>query len=87
MAEKSDIQLYALSTCIHCKKCKEFLEENEIAFECVFVDMLAGEERSETISILKKHNPKLSFPTLVVKNGGAVIVGFHKDQIEEALDL
>jgi glutaredoxin-like protein NrdH len=49
--------------------------------------MLSGDERSETISFIKKHNPKLSFPTLVIDNGGTVIVGFHKDQIEEALDL
>ncbi len=87
MVEDQEIQLYALSTCIHCKKCKEFLEENEIAFQCTYVDKLVGDERAEAIALIKKHNPKLSFPVLVVKSSGVVIVGFHKDQVEEALGL
>lgn len=87
MSKECDILLYALSTCIHCRKTKEFLEDNDITFECVLVDKLSGEMRKDTLATIKSHNPKLSFPTLVIGGGAAVVVGFRKNEIEEALDL
>lgn len=88
MAKDCSVRLYALSTCIHCKKTKEFLEDNQVDFECVYVDKLTGDERKETIARIKEHNPKLSFPTMLIDDGEtAVIVGFQKKDIEEALDL
>lgn len=77
------VKVYALSTCIHCKHCKEYLDERGQPYECVYVDRLAGEERSETIATIKKVNPNLSFPTVMVDN--TVIVGFDKEQLEKAL--
>jgi glutaredoxin-like protein NrdH len=83
MSEKT-ITLYALSTCIHCKKTKEFLDDCGVKYDCVFVDKLEGDERKQTIETIKKVNPKLSFPTLVVHE--EAIVGFKQDQIKEALE-
>lgn len=79
--------LYALSTCIHCRRMKIFLEDHEVDFDNIFVDKLKGDERKNIIAQVRNYNPKLSFPTLVVKEGECTIVGFHKDQIEEALNL
>ena len=79
--------LYALSTCIHCRRMKVFLEDHEVEFDNIFVDKLRGDERKEIIDRIRDYNPKLSFPTLVVKEGECIVVGFHKDQIEEALNL
>lgn len=87
MSKECDILLYALTTCIHCKKTKQFLEEHAVDFDCIFVDKLVGDERKDTIKQIKEHNPKVSFPTLVIDQGDTVIVGFHKKDIEEALDL
>ena len=77
------VVLFALSTCIWCKKTKKLLEELEIEYEFVFVDLLEGDERKEAVEMLQKHNPRRSFPTLCV--GDDVIVGYKKDEIEEAL--
>ena len=79
--------LYALSTCIHCRRMKIFLEDHDVNFDNIFVDKLRGDERKDIIDRIRNYNPKLSFPTLVVSEGQCIIVGFHKDQIEEALDL
>lgn len=87
MSKSCTVTLYALSTCIHCKKAKQFLEDNDVAFTTVFVDKLTGDERKETIAKIKEHNPKLSFPTIIVDGGTCVIVGFQKEEIEEALDI
>ncbi|NCC26139.1 MAG: glutaredoxin family protein [Deltaproteobacteria bacterium] len=77
------ICLYALSTCIHCRNTKEFLDDNKIEYICFEVDKLQGEERERVIAEIRKVNPRLSFPTLLIDD--QVIVGFKKDEIEEAL--
>ena len=79
-----NVKIYALSTCIHCKHCKEFLDERGLPYDCIYVDRLAGEERTEIINQIKKVNPGLSFPTVMVDD--AVIVGFDKLELEKALE-
>ncbi len=81
MAEK--VKLYALSTCIHCKNTKELLDEKNVEYDCVYVDLLKGEDRNKVLNEVKDLNPRLSFPTLVI--GDKCIVGFRKEEIEEAL--
>lgn len=78
-----NVYLYALSTCIHCKNTKKFLDKNNIDYDYVYVDKLSGDEREKTIEEVKKFNPKISFPTLVVDNE-KVIVGLKEDEILEA---
>lgn len=82
----SQIKLFALSTCSHCKNTKKFLDENNVAYECVFVDTLQGEERKKVVEEVKRHNEACSFPTMVI-DGNKVIIGFRKDEIREALGL
>jgi glutaredoxin len=83
-AEPAAITLYALQTCSHCKDVKKQLQEHRIRFETIYVDMLVGDERNDTMRHLKRINPSISFPTLRV--GEKTIVGFKKKEIEAALD-
>ncbi|MGD9249912.1 MAG: glutaredoxin family protein [Desulfobacterales bacterium] len=78
------ITLYALQTCSHCKETKKLLQERCIAFKTIYVDMLVGEERNDTMRFLKRINPSVSFPTLVVED--ETIVGFQPKKIEAALE-
>ncbi|SHJ08486.1 Glutaredoxin [Desulfatibacillum alkenivorans DSM 16219] len=80
----ADIMLYTLSTCGHCKRTKALLKECDVEYKSTDVDLLEGKEREETIAEVKKCNPRLSFPTLVI--GDTVIVGFKEKEIREALD-
>jgi glutaredoxin-like protein NrdH len=77
------VTIYALSTCIHCKHCKEYLDERGQPYECIYVDRLTGDERKQTIETIKKVNPNLSFPTVMV--GDDVVVGFDKTELEKIL--
>lgn|GEM_PF-187981 len=79
-----DIKIYALSTCIHCRNAKKYLDECGVKYNCVHVDELVGDERKEIVQELKGHNPAVSFPTIVVKE--TVVVGYHKDKIDKALE-
>lgn len=79
------IILYALSTCIWCKKIKDFLSSKNIAFDYIYVDLLKGEERTQAINDVKRYNPSTSFPTLVINE--KAIIGFREKEIKEALGL
>ena len=78
------VKLYALSTCIHCRKAKQYLEDQHVSYDCVYVDMLAGQERTDAIDAVKKLNPALSFPTMQI--GDKVVVGFDQDEMKAALE-
>jgi glutaredoxin-like protein NrdH len=80
----AQIILYALQTCGHCRNLKQFLQERGVSFQTVYVDMLVGDERSDTMRHLRRINPSVSFPTLSV--GETTIVGFKKAKIVAALD-
>ena len=81
--DKGKIMLYALSTCIWCKKTKELLQSSGVAFDYIYVDLLKGEDRAQVIDEIKKYNPSTSFPTIVID--GKAIVGFREKEIKEAL--
>jgi glutaredoxin len=81
--DKGNVRLFALSTCIWCKKTREFLSSLGVAFDYIYVDLLKGEERAEAIAEVKKYNLNLSFPTLVI--GDKCIVGLKEKEIREAL--
>jgi len=74
--------LYALSTCIWCRKTKAFLEESGISYSYIFVDELEGEDKVAIKDEIKKWNPSCSYPTLVVNNEKC-IVGFDAEAIKK----
>ena len=76
--------LYALSTCVWCKKTKRLLEELGVAYDYIDVDGLGREERGEVELEIKKWNPRVSFPTLVL-DGSRGIAGFDEEQIRGSL--
>lgn len=80
------LMLYALSTCIWCRKTKQLLTDLGVEYDYVFVDLLQGQEKEQTIAMVEKWNPDCSFPTLVV-NDSKCIVGFKENEIKEALKL
>jgi len=82
--DKGSIVLYALSTCVHCKKTKELLNELGVAYRYLFVDKLPEDELNEVYDEMKKYNPVGSFPTTVIR-GKTVIVGSRLDEIREAV--
>ncbi|WP_303247934.1 glutaredoxin family protein [uncultured Methanobrevibacter sp.] len=84
--QKGIIDLYALSTCGWCKKTRMFLEEHDIAYNYIYVDLTSGEERDVVVGELEKYNPDLSFPTIVINNTG-VIVGYKPEELAATLDI
>ena len=79
------VYVWALSTCMWCKKAKKFLEDQSVDFTYEFVDLLEGEERDRVLSEIEKHNPATSFPTILID--GKCIVGFDEAKLKAALGL
>ncbi len=80
------VTLYALSTCIWCRKTREFLEAEGIAFDYVYLDLLEGDELEAAREQVRTWNSRVSFPTLVIDDK-VCIVGAKTDDIKEALGL
>ncbi len=82
--DKGKLVLFALSTCGWCKKTRALIEDLEASYDYVYVDLTKGKEREDVVEMVKKWNPQVSFPTLIINNEKC-IVGFKEDEIREAI--
>lgn len=78
--------MYTLHTCRHCVRLKDFLEQHGIAHRLIYVDDFADPARKQIMATLRSHNPRGSFPTLVVPDGRSV-VGFREEAVKSLLGL
>lgn len=82
--DRGKIMLYALSTCIWCRKTKELLEKLGVEFDYIYVDLLEGTDKEKIRKEVEKWNPACSFPTIVF-NDEKCIVGFKENEIKAML--
>jgi glutaredoxin-like protein NrdH len=82
--DKGKIILYALSTCVWCKKTKNLLTDLGVDFHYVYVDLLKEDEKEKVMDEVKVHNPACSFPTLVIYDK-TCIIGYNEGMIREVL--
>lgn len=83
MSDETNVKVFSLSTCSHCRSTKKLLSDCTVRYEFVDVDLLEGEERKAILEDVRKFNPKCSFPTIII--GEKVIIGFKEQEIKEAL--
>jgi glutaredoxin len=79
---KAKIMLYALSTCIWCRKTKMLLNELGVAYDYVDVDLLDPADQEKVVEIISKFNPTGGFPTIII-NDKDCIKGFDEQKIRE----
>ena len=73
---KNDIKLFALSTCGFCRRGMNYLRDQSIEFNYVYVDKIPFEQKQELKEMLKKKFEKrVAFPFVVV-NESVAMVGF-----------
>lgn len=82
--QKKKVRLYSLSTCPTCKKVKRFLDSRDIKYEFIEVDLLDSGEQWVTSKEVKRYNPAVTYPTLVIEE---VITEFDENAIKESLDI
>jgi glutaredoxin 3 len=74
------IIIYSTPTCPFCIRAKQFLKDNNIAFEDV--DVSSNEQAA---SVMIEKSGQMGVPVLDID--GQVIVGFDKEKIKNALGL
>lgn len=80
------ITFYGLTTCIHCRHAREFLEKHNAHPDIHYVDEAEGQDRVRLLEKVREVNPSISFPTIVIDDT-KVIVGFQPQALAEALEL
>jgi glutaredoxin len=76
---KTDLFIFALSTCVWCQKTKKLLKNLKADFRFVDVDFLNDKDREEVRREIIKCNPSLAFPT--IKNGKTCIIGYDEEKL------
>jgi ferredoxin-thioredoxin reductase catalytic subunit/glutaredoxin len=84
MADTSPI-LYSLSTCGYCNITKKMLDDLDVKYESIVVDLLPAPQKEKTIQEMTRFNPRCTFPTLVY--GDKVIIGMKLQEIKEMLGI
>ena len=80
----ADVFLFALSTCIWCRKTKALLKELGVDHIYVDVDLLEGSAKEEAVEEMEKWDQSGSFPLVIIGNSEAVL-GFKEEKIRRLL--
>ncbi len=83
---KHKVVLYALSTCMWCKMTKQFLNDNDVEYEYVDVDLCEEDDKEKIREHIRSKGGPLSYPTAIIDDS-LLITGFRKDKLKEALEL
>ena len=75
-----NVKVYSTPTCPYCIRTKQFLKENNIAFEDIDVSF----NQAAAQEMIQKSG-QMGVPVLDI--AGQIITGFDKEAINKALDL
>ena len=78
------VKMYTLSTCLWCKRTKNFFKERKIPFECVDYDKVDEIEQEHIMAEMRENGGGGSFPFVYI--GGNVVQGYEPDEFERLLD-
>ncbi len=77
--------MYALSTCVWCKKTRALLAELGVTYDYEYVDLAAPARQDEVEAEIAALAGRASYPTLITENG--YVVGFRPDEIKKLLNV
>lgn len=78
-----DILIFTLSTCMWCKKCKSYLNEHDIQYRYIDVDLISYDQKKLIMDFLSdKYTNRISYPFLICDEEFAIGYDLNKyDQI------
>lgn len=81
-----DVKIFALSTCIWCKKTKQMMDEHDISYKYLEVDLLNETEKENAVNEMNKFVSNISFPLTVIDDV-IVIKGFQEEELKRNLNV
>jgi glutaredoxin-like protein NrdH len=85
MKKNAQVRLYALSTCVWCKRTKRLLDNLGVDYDCVDVDLLSGADEARVMQEVDRFNPGGGFPLIVIDNRD-IIAGFDEQRIRQTFE-
>lgn len=80
----NNVTIVTLSTCMWCKKCKRFLQDNDMKYQYIDVDKIPPEDKSKILNYLKdNYQSRISYPFLICDNGH--VVGYDPEKYKELM--
>jgi glutaredoxin len=77
------VKMYTLSTCLWCKRTKQFFEERGVPFEAVDYDKMDEAEQERIMAEMREKGGGGSFPYVCI--GDKVIQGYEPEEFERLL--
>lgn len=84
--EICDIKVYALSTCIWCKRAKKFFENNNICYSYIFVDKLTASEQEKIENMLEEISSFISYP-IIISDTQDPIIGYNEKKLKKLIGI
>ena len=84
--KENHVLLFTLTTCLRCKKTKDYLIEQGVAFEYIDVDVISEKDRREIVDILVSMKIPVGFPVSVIDDT-KIISGYHPEELRDTLKL
>ncbi|OGR77094.1 MAG: hypothetical protein A2X32_07375 [Elusimicrobia bacterium GWC2_64_44] len=78
------VVIYALSTCLWCKKTKKYFDDLKIPYEAIDYDKQDDARQEKIMAEIKKDGCTGSFP--FTRIGGACVQGYDPDEFGKQLE-
>jgi len=65
---KHKVLMYAISTCGWCKRAKRMLNDMDVEYEYIDVDLCSGEDRETIRQDITRRGGRLLYPTIIINN-------------------
>lgn len=76
------ILIFTLSTCMWCKKCKRFLNDQNLKYRYIDMDQIDYQDKAVLLDYLREnYNSRVSYPFLVCESGH--VVGYDPNKYTE----
>ena len=83
--DRGKVVLYALSTCIWCKKTRQFLENAGIVYDYEYVDLADPKRADEIEKTIEDVFGHVSYPSLIAPDGK--VQGYRPEEIKALLQI
>ncbi|PVX26699.1 MAG: glutaredoxin family protein [Candidatus Bathyarchaeum sp.] len=83
---KHKVLMYAISTCGWCKRAKKFLNDNNVEYEYVDVDLCNQEDKNKIRQDIQSRGGPLAYPTIIIDNQ-TLLTGAPQHKLKEVLEI
>lgn len=83
---KHKVLMYAISTCGWCNRAKKFLNDNNIEYEYIDIDLCNQEDKNKIRQDIQSRGGHLAYPTIIIDNK-TLLTGADPNKLKEMLEI